>query len=134
MCFHQLSTVINNLFSHFWEPTQEIFIFRFLNVKKRSRLIENHLKKQFTRYNRCLAEIRWSVCVSKSQRSLCISFSGMDSELCVYHLFVWSYYHYTPYKHKYWKPHKNFLTQSFSLKFMKDFPLFFFYIDIMFLS
>ena len=35
-----------------------------------------------------LAEIRWSVCMSKSQRSLCISFSTTDSGLCIYHLFV----------------------------------------------
>ena len=38
----------------------------------------------------CLAEIRWSVCISKSQRSLCISFSRTASGLCPNHLFVWS--------------------------------------------
>ena len=32
----------------------------------------------------------WSVCISKSQRILCISFSNTDSELCIYHLFIWS--------------------------------------------
>ena len=32
-----------------------------------------------------LAEIKWSVCISKSQRSLCISFSKTDSGLCIYH-------------------------------------------------
>ena len=37
-----------------------------------------------------LAKIRWSVCISKSQRSLCVSFSRTDVGLCVYHLFVWS--------------------------------------------
>ena len=37
-----------------------------------------------------LAKIRWSVCISKSQRSLCVSFSRTDSGLCIYHLFVWS--------------------------------------------
>ena len=37
-----------------------------------------------------LVEIRWSVCVSKSQRSLCFSFSGTDSGLCIYHLLGWS--------------------------------------------
>ena len=31
-----------------------------------------------------------SVCISKSQRSLCVSFSRTDSGLCIYHLFVWS--------------------------------------------
>ena len=33
-----------------------------------------------------LAEIRWSVCISKSQRSLCVSFSRTDSGLCIYYL------------------------------------------------
>ena len=37
-----------------------------------------------------LAEIRCSICISKSQRSLCVSFSRTDSVLCIYHLFVWS--------------------------------------------
>ena len=37
-----------------------------------------------------LAEIRWSVCMSKSHRSLCVSFSGTGAELCIYNLLVWS--------------------------------------------
>ena len=37
-----------------------------------------------------LAEIRWSVFISKSERILCVSFSRTDSGLCIYHLFVWS--------------------------------------------
>ena len=37
-----------------------------------------------------LVEIRWSVCITKSQRSLCVSFSRTDSWFCIYHLFVWS--------------------------------------------
>ena len=37
-----------------------------------------------------LAEIRLSIWNSKSQRSLCVSFSMTDSGLCIYHLFVWS--------------------------------------------
>ena len=37
-----------------------------------------------------LAKIRWSVCISKSQRSLCISFYRTDSGLSIYHLFVWT--------------------------------------------
>ena len=36
-----------------------------------------------------LAEIRGYVCISKSQRSLCVSFSRTDSGLCIYHSFVW---------------------------------------------
>ena len=35
-----------------------------------------------------LAEFRWSVCMSKSQRSLCVSFPRTDVVLCMYHSFV----------------------------------------------
>ena len=35
-----------------------------------------------------LAEIRWSIWMSKSHRCLCVSFSRTDSGLCIYHLFV----------------------------------------------
>ena len=38
----------------------------------------------------CLAEIMWSVCMSKSQKGLCVSFSRTDAVLCIYHFFVWS--------------------------------------------
>ena len=37
-----------------------------------------------------LAGIRWSVCMLKSHRSLCVSFSWTADGLCIYHLFVWS--------------------------------------------
>ena len=37
-----------------------------------------------------LAGIRWSVCMLKSHRSLCESFSRTDAGVCIYHLFVWS--------------------------------------------
>ena len=37
-----------------------------------------------------LAENRLFVCISKSQRSKCFSFSRRDSSLCIHHLFVWS--------------------------------------------
>ena len=37
----------------------------------------------------CLqAWIRWSICISKSQRNWCITFSMMDSGLCWYYLFA----------------------------------------------
>ena len=35
-----------------------------------------------------LAEIWWSICMLKSQRSLCISFSRTDSRLCIYHFLI----------------------------------------------
>ena len=37
-----------------------------------------------------LAKIRWSVCMSKSHRSLCVSFSRTGAGLCIYHLLVGS--------------------------------------------
>ena len=37
----------------------------------------------------CLVEIRWSVCMSKFQMSLCVSFARTDSGLCIYHFFIW---------------------------------------------
>ena len=37
----------------------------------------------------CLTKIRWFVCIRKSQRIFCISFSRMHSGLCIYNLFVW---------------------------------------------
>ena len=40
--------------------------------------------------NGLLAEICWSVCISKSQRILCLSFSWTDSGVCIYNMVVWS--------------------------------------------
>ena len=37
-----------------------------------------------------LAEIRWSICMSKSHRNLCVSFSRTGAGLCVCHLLAWS--------------------------------------------
>ena len=37
-----------------------------------------------------LVEIGWTVYISKSRRTLCVSFSRTDSGLCTYHLFVGS--------------------------------------------
>ena len=36
------------------------------------------------------AGIRWSVCMLKSHRSLCMAFSRTGAVLCIYHLLVWS--------------------------------------------
>ena len=37
-----------------------------------------------------LIEIKWSVCISKSHRSFCVSFSRTGAGLCLYYLLVWS--------------------------------------------
>ena len=41
-----------------------------------------------------LAEIRWSMCISKSPRSLRVSFSRTGVGLCIYHLFVYLNVHF----------------------------------------
>ena len=33
--------------------------------------------------------VRWSICISKWQRSVCVSFSWTDSVLCIYYVCVW---------------------------------------------
>ena len=38
--------------------------------------------------------IRWSICISKSWRILCVSFSRMDSGLFIYHLVIWSNFNF----------------------------------------
>ena len=37
-----------------------------------------------------LAEIRLSMCMSKSNRNVCVLFSRTCAGLCIYHLFAWS--------------------------------------------
>ena len=54
---------------------QVLFFFFFLLIIIRSGL---------------LAEIRGSACMSKSNRSLWVLFSGTGAGLCIYHLLVWS--------------------------------------------
>ena len=54
-----------------------------------------------------LAEIRWSVYISKSQRILCVSFSKTDSGFCIYHLAVRSNFNFL--HSSQWIP---FLSQS----------------------
>ena len=52
-----------------------LFFFFFLLITVRSDL---------------LAQIRWSVCMSKSHTSLRVPFSRIDAGLCRYHFYVWS--------------------------------------------
>ena len=42
----------------------------------------------------CLTGIKWSTCISKSQRILYVSLSGTDSGLWMYHLAVWSNFNF----------------------------------------
>ena len=67
-------------------------LFQFHYVVSHDSKVHNTASSLFLlliiRSNR-LAEFRWSVCISKSQRILCVSFSWIDSGLCIYCSFVW---------------------------------------------
>ena len=41
-----------------------------------------------------LAGMKWSVCIWKSPRILCVSFSWKNFDLCIYHLAVWSNFNF----------------------------------------
>ena len=66
-------TIRQVLFFFFFFFVCVLFLFLFLLAITRS----GHLTK-----------ITRSVCISKFERSLCVSFSGTNSELCIYRLFV----------------------------------------------
>ena len=65
-------------------PLSEVPIFCWLSLGPRSG---------------CLAEIRWSICISKSKRNQWVSLSKTDSGLYIYHLFEWSNLNFLPISH-----------------------------------
>ena len=73
-----------------------IFFFTFLqiySVVRRDSKVDNFAESLFLLIiirSGLLAGIRWSVCMLKSHRSLCVSFSRTGAGLCIYHLFIWS--------------------------------------------
>ena len=81
-------------FFHFSSKVQVLVFlftfFQFYSVASQDSKVYNSASSLFsstiTRSGH-LAKIMWLVCISKSQRSLCVSFSRTDSGLCVYHLF-----------------------------------------------
>ena len=58
--------------------SSSLFFFFFLTITRSGRL----------------ANIKWSVCISKFQRSLCLSFSNTDSGLCICYLFIQSNFNF----------------------------------------
>ena len=74
-----------------------------------------------------LAEIRWSVFISRSQRSLYVSFSGADSRLCIHYLFACSNFNFL--HSSQWIP---FPTQSY-LVFFSFFLFFLFFFFLLLL-
>ena len=60
-----------------------------------------------------LAEIRWSVCMSKSRRSLCMSFSRTSAGLCIYHLLEWQNLNFCTFPS--WSPCRPSCVSSYTL-------------------
>ena len=107
---------------HSFLSSRNLFFFLLLSISLLylpEQQIQNIGKFSFllivTRSGR-LVEIRWSVFISKSQRSLCVSFSRTDSGLGIYHLLIWSKfshcYYFTP-----WEFFTSVLADDISLKF-----------------
>ena len=67
-----------------------------------------------------LAEIRWSVSISKSQRSLCVSFSWIDSGLCIHNLFIIIIYYYYYYYYYCFSHQRQLLVFHWSLSDCKS--------------
>ena len=82
--FFQFSSKANVLISLFT-------FFQFYSVVCRDSKVDNLADFLFFIIIRSglRAEIRWSVCISKSHRSLWVSFSRTGAGLCIYHLLVW---------------------------------------------
>ena len=72
--------------------------FQFYSVVSRDSKVDNFVSSLFFFFfflliiirSGLLAEIRWTVSMLKSHRSLCVSFSWTDAGSCIYYLFVWS--------------------------------------------
>ena len=95
-----ISVIVACMFRSFFQfPSKvEVLIllftfFQFYSVVSRDSKVDNFASSLFLLIiikSGLLAEIRWSVCMPKSPRGLCVSFSRTGTGLCIYHLFVWS--------------------------------------------
>ena len=95
-----IGIIVTCMFHSFSNSQVEVLIllftfFQFYSVVSRNSKVDNFANSLFFFLliiikSGLLAKIRWSVCVSKSHRSLCVSFSRTGAGLCIYHLFVWS--------------------------------------------
>ena len=91
-------TFMFHSFSVLLQGSGTFHFYQFYSVVRRDSKVHNSASSLFyllsiTRSGR-LAEIRWSVRILKSQKSLCVSFCRTDSWLCIYHLFVLSNFNF----------------------------------------
>ena len=97
-----IGTIVTFMFhSFFFQFSSKIKVlillftfFQFYSVVSRDSKVDNFASSLFFLLiiirSGLLAEIRGFGCMSKSHRSLCVSFSRTGAELCIYHLLVWS--------------------------------------------
>ena len=89
-----VTSMFHSFLQSFSNPLILLFtFFQFYSVVSRDSKVDHFASSLFLLIiirSVFLAEIRWSVCLSKSHRSLCVLFSRKGAELCIYHLFVWS--------------------------------------------
>ncbi len=89
--FFQFSSKVEVLISLF-------IFFQFYSVVCRDSKVDNFADFLFFFLliirSSLLAEIRWSVCISKLHRSSCVSFSRTGAVLYIYHLLAWSNFNF----------------------------------------
>ena len=99
-------TWIFHSFYQFPSKVEVLFLlfsfFQFYSVVSRDSKIDNFTSYIFFFFlltvirSGLLAETRWSVCMSKSHKSLCVLLSRTDAGLCIYPLSVWSKLNFLP--------------------------------------
>ena len=96
-----ISIIVTFMFHSFFQYSSKVEVlillftfFQFYSVVSWDSKVHNFANSLFfwliTIRSGLLAEIMWSVCMSKSYWSLCVSFCRTVAGLCIYHLFVWS--------------------------------------------
>ena len=95
-----IGTIVTFIFHSFFQFPSKVQVlillftfFQFYSVVSQDSKIHNFVSSLFFidyYIAGLLAKNKQSVCMSKSHRSLCVSFSRSDAGWCIYHLFLWS--------------------------------------------
>ena len=95
-----ISIIVTCMFRSFFQFPKKVDIliflftfFQFYSVVNRDSNVDNFacsLLLLIIIRSGLLAEIRWSVCMSKSHWDLCVLCSNTGAGFCIYHLFAWS--------------------------------------------
>ena len=105
-----IGIIVTCMFHSFFQFSRKVGVliflytfFQFYSVDSRDSKVDNFASSLFFFFffffflflliiirSGLLAEIRWSLCMSKSHWNLCVLFSRTDAVFCIYHLFVWS--------------------------------------------